>query len=349
LQLKDFDYLLPQELIAQYPPDRRDQSRLLVLERENERLRHLNFAGLPGLLNPNDLLVFNDTRVIPARLWAKRLPGGGRTEVLLLRPVGENDWEVLVRPGRKVHMEQKLVFGGEKELTAVVVDRTVFGGRVLSFNRGGDELQACFDELGEVPLPPYISEPVTETARARARERYQTVYARYEGSAAAPTAGLHFTPELLAAVKARGVRTAFLTLHIGLDTFRPVKTEKIEEHKMHSEEYRISREVAQTVAETRAAGGRVIAVGTTATRALETAGREDGRVSTGAGRTELFIYPGYPFKVVDALLTNFHLPRSTLLMMVCAFAGRKLVLAAYEEAVRRRYRFFSFGDAMLIL
>ncbi|NLY88279.1 MAG: tRNA preQ1(34) S-adenosylmethionine ribosyltransferase-isomerase QueA [Firmicutes bacterium] len=346
--LKDFDYTLPEELIAQYPLDRRDRSRLLVLERESNRLHHAGFTDLPAWLNPNDLLVFNDTRVIPARLWAKRLPGGGKTEVLLLHPSGENEWEVLVRPGRKIRTGQKLVFGGEKELTAVVAGRTPAGGRVLRFNRHGDELRACFDELGEVPLPPYIKKPAA-AERARMRERYQTVYARFEGSAAAPTAGLHFTPELLAAVRARGVRTTFLTLHIGLDTFRPVKTEQIEEHKMHSEEYSISREVAKAVAETRMAGGRVIAVGTTVTRALESASREDGGVAAGTGRTELFIYPGYSFKVVDALLTNFHLPRSTLLMMVCAFAGRERVLAAYEEAVRRRYRFFSFGDAMLII
>jgi S-adenosylmethionine:tRNA ribosyltransferase-isomerase len=346
--LKDFDYVLPEELIAQYPLDRRDRSRLLVLERENNRLHHVGFAGLPAWLNPDDLLVFNDTRVIPARLWAKRLPGGGKTEILLLHPTGENEWEALVRPGRKVRIGQRLVFGGEEKLTAEIVGRTAAGGRVLRFDRHGDELRAYIDELGEVPLPPYIKEPVREE-RARMRERYQTVYARFEGSAAAPTAGLHFTPELLAAVRARGVRTAFLTLHIGLDTFRPVKTEQIEEHKMHSEEFRINREVAKAVAETRRAGGRVIAVGTTVTRALESAARENGEVTAGTGRTELFIYPGYRFQVVDALLTNFHLPRSTLLMMVCAFAGREQVLAAYEEAVRRRYRFFSFGDAMLIV
>ncbi|NLZ44648.1 MAG: tRNA preQ1(34) S-adenosylmethionine ribosyltransferase-isomerase QueA [Clostridia bacterium] len=346
--LKDFDYVLPEELIAQYPLDRRDRSRLLVLERAANRLHHVGFTDLPAWLNPNDLLVFNDTRVIPARLWAKRLPGGGRTEVLLLHPKGENEWEALVRPGRKVRPGQRLVFGGEKELAAEVVARTPAGGRVLRFNRHGDELRACFEELGEVPLPPYIKEP-GRAERVRMRERYQTVYARYEGSAAAPTAGLHFTPELLAAVRERGVRTVFLTLHIGLDTFRPVKTEQIEEHKMHSEEFRISPEVAEAVAAAKAAGGRVIAVGTTATRALESAARENGEVVPGTGRTELFIYPGYRFKVVDALLTNFHLPRSTLLMLVCAFAGRERVLAAYEEAVRRRYRFFSFGDAMLIV
>jgi S-adenosylmethionine:tRNA ribosyltransferase-isomerase len=348
LLLSDFDYVLPEELIAQYPLEERDRSRLLVLERADNRLHHVGFSDLPAWLNPNDLLVFNDTRVIPARLWAKRLPGGGKTEVLLLHPISDNEWEVLVRPGRKVRTGQKLVFGGEKRLTAETVARTPAGGRVLRFNRQGEELRACFDELGEVPLPPYIKEPAA-AERVRMRERYQTVYARIEGSAAAPTAGLHFTPDLLAAVRARGVRTAFLTLHIGLDTFRPVKTEQIEEHKMHSEEFRISPEVAEAVAETRRAGGRVIAVGTTVTRALESAAGENGEIAAGTGRTELFIYPGYRFKVVDALLTNFHLPRSTLLMLVCAFAGRERVLAAYEEAVRRRYRFFSFGDAMLIV
>lgn len=307
----------------------------------------MGFSDLPAWLNPNDLLVFNDTRVIPARLWAKRLPGGGKTEVLLLHPISDNEWEVLVRPGRKVRTGQKLVFGGEKRLTAETVARTLRAAGCSALTGKARNYGPASMSWGG-PFTPYIKEPAA-AERVRMRERYQTVYARIEGSAAAPTAGLHFTPDLLAAVRARGVRTAFLTLHIGLDTFRPVKTEQIEEHKMHSEEFRISPEVAEAVAETRRAGGRVIAVGTTVTRALESAAGENGEIAAGTGRTELFIYPGYRFKVVDALLTNFHLPRSTLLMLVCAFAGRERVLAAYEEAVRRRYRFFSFGDAMLIV
>src|SRR5690554_1264037 len=343
LQLVDFDYYLPQELIAQQPPARRDGSRLLVIAREKNCFYHQKFCALAGWLNRDDLLVFNDTRVMPARLWGQRLPGGGKTEVLLLQPVTGESWEVLVRPGRKVKTGQRIYFGGGKKLAAVVEERTSFGGRVLCFNRRGLELRACFKELGEVPLPPYIKHPIAD------RERYQTVYARYERSAAAPTAGLHFTPEILERIKDRGVKTAFLTLHIGLGTFRPVKTTNIEEHRMHAEYYRINQELAQSIMKTRRAGGRVVAVGTTATRALETAGRDDGTVPSGEGWTDLFIYPGYRFKVVNSMVTNFHLPRSTLLMMISAFAGRERVLSAYEEAVRRSYRFFSFGDAMLIV
>lgn len=343
LRVEDFDYYLPQELIAQQPLAQRDESRLLVFERKKNRCYHQKFRDLTGWLNRDDLLVFNDTRVMPARLWGKRLPGWGKTEVLLLRPVTGESWEVLVRPGRKVETGQRIFFGGTKKLAAVVEERTSFGGRVLRFNRRGLELRACFKELGEVPLPPYIKYPVPDP------ERYQTVYARYEGAAAAPTAGLHFTPEILEKIKEQGVKTAFLTLHVGLGTFRPVKTANIEEHRMHAEYYRINQELARSIMVTRRAGGRVIAVGTTVTRALESASLDDGTVASGEGWTDLFIYPGYRFKVVDSMLTNFHLPRSTLLMMVSAFAGRERVLSLYEEAVRRRYRFFSFGDAMLIV
>ena len=350
MQVDEFDYYLPEELIAQQPVEKRDTSRLLVVRKDSGELEHKHFFELGDWIAPGDLLVFNDTRVIPARLWGRRVPGGGRTEVLLLNDLDGERWETLVRPGRKVHPGQTLVFGEEAPmlcmgecLQAYVEETTDFGGRVLRFNRRGEDLRQAIKALGEVPLPPYIKEKLSD------QERYQTIYARHEGSAAAPTAGLHFTPDLLAKLKQKGVNTGFLTLHVGLGTFRPVKTERIEEHKMHAEFYQIGPELAAAVQRTKILGGRVIAVGTTATRALESAAQEDGTLLPGQGWTEIFIYPGYKFKVIDGLITNFHLPRSTLLMLVSAFAGRELILSAYEEAVRWRYRFFSFGDAMLII
>lgn len=343
LQVSDFEYDLPEELIAQEPLAERDHSRLMVVDKTAGTWCHAHFLQIGAWLQPGDLMVFNDTRVLPARLWARRLPGGGKVEVLLLNPLSTDQWEVLVNPGRKVPPGQTLVFGTDGELSAVAEERTDFGGRVLRFNRQGAALRAAFMKLGEVPLPPYIKTPL------RNFDRYQTVYAREEGSVAAPTAGLHFTTELLAKLKAAGIKTGYLTLHVGLGTFRPVKAEVVEEHKMHAEYFQLSPELAQLIAATKANGHRVIAVGTTAVRALETMGQTDGTVQAGTGRTEIFMYPGYHFKVVDGLVTNFHLPRSTLLMLVSAFAGRELILAAYREAIKERYRFFSFGDAMLIL
>ena len=343
MQVADFDYQLPEELIAQEPLAQRDHSRLMVVEKTAGTWHHTTFPQIGAWLQPGDLMVFNDTRVIPARLWGRRVPGGGKVEVLLLSPRGTDRWEVLVNPGRKVPPGQELTFGPNGELTAVAEERTAFGGRVLRFNQEGAALRAAFMALGEVPLPPYIKAPLTNI------ERYQTVYAREEGSVAAPTAGLHFTPELLAGLEAAGVKTGYLTLHVGLGTFRPVKAEVVTEHKMHAEYFAISPELAEAIAATKASGHRVIAVGTTSARALETMGQADGTVRPGSGQTEIFIYPGYKFKVLDGLVANFHLPRSTLLMLVAAFAGRELILAAYQEAIKERYRFFSFGDAMLII
>lgn len=343
MRVSDFDYQLPEELIAQEPLAQRDHARLMVVDKRAGTWHHTTFPQIGAWLQPGDLMVFNDTRVIPARLWGRRVPGGGKVEVLLLNALDDARWEVLVNPGRKVPPGQMLTFSPGGELTAVAEERTAFGGRILRFNRQGAALRAAIMALGEVPLPPYIKRPLTDL------DRYQTVYARVEGSVAAPTAGLHFTPELLARLEAEGVKTGYLTLHVGLGTFRPVKAEVVTEHKMHAEYFAISPELARAVAATKAGGHRVIAVGTTSARALETMGQPDGTVRPGSGRTELFIYPGYQFKVLDGLVTNFHLPRSTLLMLVAAFAGRELILAAYQEAIKERYRFFSFGDAMLII
>ncbi|HHT47685.1 MAG TPA: tRNA preQ1(34) S-adenosylmethionine ribosyltransferase-isomerase QueA [Firmicutes bacterium] len=343
MQVSDFDYELPEELIAQEPLPKRDHSRLLVVEKTTGTYQHRMFPQILNWLQPGDLMVFNDTRVIPARLWGRRTPGGGKVEVLLLTQQHADQWEVLVRPGRKVPPGQTLVFGAAGELTAVATERTPFGGRILRFNRQGADLRAALFKLGEVPLPPYIKTPLHNL------DRYQTVYARQEGSVAAPTAGLHFTPDLLAKIKAAGVKTGYLTLHVGLGTFRPVQAETVEDHQMHEEAFQISSDLAQAIAQTKADGHRVIAIGTTSVRALETMAQPDGTVRAGEGRTDIFIYPGYQFKVVDGLVTNFHLPRSTLLMLVSAFAGRELILAAYREAIKERYRFFSFGDAMLII
>ncbi|HBK67659.1 MAG TPA: tRNA preQ1(34) S-adenosylmethionine ribosyltransferase-isomerase QueA [Firmicutes bacterium] len=343
MQVADFDYHLPEELIAQEPLEKRDHSRLLVLERRDKTIHHCRFPEIVDWLQPGDLMVFNDTRVIPARLWGRRQPGGGRIEVLLLKALSEDKWEALVRPGRKIHQGQRLCFGPEGQLEAITEERTLYGGRVLCFKQKGAVLRGLLTEVGEVPLPHYIKVPL------RNKERYQTIYSREEGSVAAPTAGLHFTPELMEKIKAQGVKIGYLTLHVGLGTFRPVKTKLVEEHQMHAEYFQVSEELAQEVAAVKKAGRRVIAVGTTSARTLETIALEDGRIKAGAGWTDIFIYPGYKFKVLDGLVTNFHLPCSTLLMLVAAFTDRELILAAYEEAVKERYRFFSFGDAMLIL
>lgn len=336
----DFWYDLPEELIAQTPLEKRDTSRLLVMDRRTGDVKHQYFYDIIDHLNPGDCLVMNDSRVLPARLLGHR-PSGGAVELLLLRDLGDKKWECLAKPGRKLQTGQTVIFGNG-ELTAAIVSVLDDGNRVVEFHYEGIFLEVL-ERLGKMPLPPYIK------AELQDQERYQTVYSRAVGSAAAPTAGLHFTNELLEKIRAKGVRTAFITLHVGLGTFRPVKAEEITEHHMHSELCMISKETADILNETKQSGGRVICVGTTSCRTLESLVNEDGSFEEKSKWTEIFIYPGYTFKAMDGLITNFHLPESTLVMLVSAFAGRENVLAAYEEAVKERYRFFSFGDAMTIL
>lgn len=338
-----FDYDLPPELIAQEPLPGRAEARMMVLDRATGDITHERFRDLPRHLRPGDCLVLNDTRVIPARLIGRR-EGGGRAEALLLREVEAGMWEALVRPGARLRSGARITFG-EGELAATIVGTAPGGLRTLRLEHQGD-LDGLLDRLGQTPLPPYIKRP---EPRAEDRERYQTVYARRPGAAAAPTAGLHFDEAALDAVSQAGAARAFITLHVGLGTFQPVTARNVEAHRMHAEWHEISAETAQAINAARDAGGRVLAVGTTCVRALESRAAEDGAVAPGAGMTDLFIYPGYRFRVVDALLTNFHLPRSTLLMMVAAFAGREEVLAAYRAAIAARYRFYSYGDCMLIV
>ena len=340
MKTSDFYYDLPQELIAQTPIEKRDTSRLMTLDRVSGAMGHHHFYDLPDFLNPGDCLILNDSRVLPARLVGQRLPGGGICEVLRLNDKGDKVWECLVRPGRKLRNGTRLTFGNG-ELTAEIVEQLEEGGRLIRFDYEGIFLETL-ERLGKMPLPPYIKEELQD------QERYQTVYSKVLGSAAAPTAGLHFTPELLETIQAKGVKIGYVTLHVGLGTFRPVKEDTIEDHPMHSEYCTISQETADLINETRANGGRCICVGTTSCRTLESWAAEDGRMEAKSGWTNIYIYPGYRFKVMDGLVTNFHLPESTLIMLVSAFAGREHVLAAYEEAVREKYRFFSFGDAMFI-
>ena len=340
MKTSDFYYDLPQELIAQTPLDRRDGSRLMVLDKDTGAVKHMHFYDLPSLLRPGDCLVLNDSRVLPARLLGHREPGGGAAEVLLLNDKGDKTWECLVRPGKKMKPGTKLSFG-DGLLTAEVTETLEGGNRLVRFHYDGIFLE-LLEQLGKMPLPPYIK------AELQDPERYQTVYSRDVGSAAAPTAGLHFTKDLLEQIQAMGVSLAYVTLHVGLGTFRPVKEEEITDHEMHSEYCMISKETAETINETRRKGGRVICVGTTSCRTIESWAAEDGTLKESAGWTNIYIYPGYRFKVLDALITNFHLPESTLVMLVSALAGREHILAAYEEAVREKYRFFSFGDAMFI-
>ena len=339
-QTKDYWYDLPEELIAQTPLQKRDTSRLMVLNRETGEIRHQHFYDVLDYLNPGDCRVMNDSRVLPARLLGHR-PTGGAVEVLLLRDLGNNRWECLCKPGRKMLPGNTVSFG-DGELTAIVREVQEDGNRVVEFQYEGIFLEVL-ERLGKMPLPPYIK------AELQDQERYQTVYSREVGSAAAPTAGLHFTNELLEKIRAKGVRTAFVTLHVGLGTFRPVKADNILEHHMHSELCMMSAETAAVLNETKQSGGRVICVGTTSCRTLESLASEDGSFEARSKWTDIFIYPGYIFRAMDGLITNFHLPESTLVMLVSAFAGREKVLSAYAEAVRERYRFFSFGDAMLIL
>ena len=340
MRTKDFYFDLPEELIAQTPIAQRDASRLLVLDKVSGEWEHKHFFDLPGYLRAGDCLILNNSRVLPARLLGHRLPGGGACEVLLLIDRGDNIWECLVRPGKKMRVGAKVSFG-EGELIGEVVEELPGGNRLVKFGYEGIFLEVL-DRLGKMPLPPYIK------AELQDRERYQTVYSKVNGSAAAPTAGLHFTPELLTRLKDMGVNIGYVTLHVGLGTFRPVKEDEITDHEMHSEYCIIPQETADLINETKAAGGRVICVGTTSCRTIESWAGEDGTMRASAGWTNIFIYPGYRFKVLDALVTNFHLPESTLIMLVSALAGREQTLDAYEEAVKERYRFFSFGDAMFI-
>jgi S-adenosylmethionine:tRNA ribosyltransferase-isomerase len=336
--VKDFDYFLPAERIAQTPAEPRDSSRLLVMGRQTGALEHKRFYEITDCLKETDILVFNDTKVMQARLFGRK-GTGARIEALLLRRLEGDEWEILARPGKKAKVGDLLDFGSG--LTCLITERTDFGGRIARFSYEGDFAEVL-ERLGEMPLPPYIHEKIKDNSR------YQTVYAKNEGSAAAPTAGLHFSAELLAKIKAAGIKAAFVTLHVGLGTFRPVSVEKVSEHVMHSEYYTVGAQAARMINEAKKRGGRVIAVGTTSARVLESVGL-GGRVRPGSGQTDIFICPGYQFQMVDALVTNFHLPQSTLIMLVSAFCRREFVLSAYREAMALGYRFFSFGDAMLII
>ena len=339
MKTHDFWYDLPEELIAQTPLEKRDTSRLLVLDKETGNTQHKIFFNIIDHLRAGDCLVMNDSRVLPARLLGHR-PTGGAVELLLLRDLGDKKWECLAKPGRKMQIGQTVIFG-DGELTATVTDICEDGNRVVAFSYDGIFLEVL-ERLGKMPLPPYIK------AELQDQERYQTVYSREVGSAAAPTAGLHFTKELLDAIRQKGIKTAFVTLHVGLGTFRPVKAEDIGQHHMHSELWMLSQETADILNDTRRNGGRIVCVGTTSCRTLESLADETGRFTQSSKWTEIFIYPGYKFKAMDALITNFHLPESTLVMLVSAFAGRENILNAYNEAVKEKYRFFSFGDAMFI-
>ena len=341
MKRSDFYYELPRELIAQTPLERRDASRLMVLPKKEGPPRHMRFTDLPDLLDPGDCLIMNDSRVLPARLIGVREDTKSPVEVLLLGDRGGGVWDCIVRPGKRCREGARLSFG-DGLLRAEIAEVCPDGNRLVRFACDGVFLE-MLARLGEMPLPPYITEKLADP------EWYQTVYAKHPGSAAAPTAGLHFTPELLARIRQRGIRTGFVTLHVGLGTFRPVKEEEIEDHLMHEEFYRLPRETAELIRQTRAAGRRVVCVGTTSARTLETVAQKYGDVREDAGASRIFIYPGYEFKAVDALVTNFHLPESTLIMMVSALAGRERILAAYAEAVENKYRCFSFGDAMLIV
>lgn len=341
MKLNEFDYYLPEELIAQHPLKQRDSSKMLVLNKDSGTIEHKNFNNFIDYLKVNDCLVINNTKVIPARLYGVKENTGAKIEVVLLKQLDEKDcWEALVKPGKKLRIGTNIVFGQGK-LIGEVIETTQVGGRIIKFKYQGI-FNEILDELGQMPLPPYITEQLEE------QDRYQTVYAQHSGSAAAPTAGLHFTPEILEKIKSKNIEVVEILLHVGLGTFRPVKVDDIKEHVMHPEYYQVPEEAALKLNKALKENRRIIAVGTTSTRTLETVGKS-GQIVAGQGWTDIFIYPGYEFKIVDALLTNFHLPKSTLIMLVSALSSRKNVLDAYQEAVEKKYRFFSFGDAMLII
>ncbi|MGG7143371.1 tRNA preQ1(34) S-adenosylmethionine ribosyltransferase-isomerase QueA [Clostridium nigeriense] len=340
MRVSDFDFDLPEELIAQHPLEKRDTSRLMVLDKKTGSIEHRHFHDVMEYLNEGDTLVLNNTRVMPARLIGEKEGTGGKIEFLLLKRLEGDKWECLAKPGKRAKIGQSFIFG-EGKLKCKVVDIIEEGNRIIEFSYDGI-FEQVLDELGEMPLPPYITEKLED------KERYQTVYSKEKGSAAAPTAGLHFTNDLLEEIKAKGVNIAYLTLHVGLGTFRPVKVEDINEHIMHSEYYHLDKENADLINETKKRGNKVIAVGTTSTRTLETIGDENGYVREQSGWTDIFIYPGYKYKVIDELITNFHLPESTLIMLVSALAGKENVMNAYDIAVKEKYRFFSFGDSMII-
>ena len=339
MNISDFDYFLPEKQIAQVPADPRDSSRMMVLSPKTQTIEHRHFYQLDEYLTDGDVLIFNDTRVIPARLIGVRQPTGGKAEVFLLRQLERDRWEVLVKPGKKMRVGSVIMFG--HELSCEVLEHTDFGGRIVKFSYEGI-FEEILDRLGTMPLPPYIHETLEDL------ERYQTIYSREKGSAAAPTAGLHFTESLMDRLRKKGVHLGFVTLHVGLGTFRPVQVDEIEDHVMHSEFYSIPTETADLIRMAKQEGRRVVAVGTTSIRTLESAAVDHGMIEAKQGWTNIFIYPGYQFKIVDAVITNFHLPKSTLIMLVSAFAGREFTLQAYRTAVEENYRFFSFGDAMLI-
>ncbi len=341
MKVEDFDYQLPEELIAQCPIENRDESRLLVYHRQSREIQHRVFKDVVEYLKQGDCLVINDTKVIPARLLGRKIDSGGKMEFVLLNQLDKNRWEVLVKPGKRAQIGASFEFG-EGLLKAAVLNKTEDGSRIVEFTYRG-KFEEILNKIGIMPLPPYIHQPLSKS------ERYQTVYARHRGSVAAPTAGLHFTPALLEQIRCSGIHIAKITLHVGLGTFRPVKVDKIEEHEMHSEYYEITTEAAQLINDAKLNGGRIIAVGTTSARALESTADKKGLVHEIHGNTRLFIYPGYRFKIVDGLITNFHLPKSTLLMLVSAMASRNEIFRIYQEAIEKGYRFFSFGDAMMIL
>lgn len=341
MKVSDFNYDLPEELIAQHPYDKRDEARLMILNKKNQEIEHKVFKNIIDYLNPGDCLVINNTKVIPARLYGKK-DTGANVEFLLLKRIENDTWEAMVRPGNKLKPGSKVTFG-EGLLKATVLEILEGGNRKVEFEYNGI-FNEILDQIGLMPLPPYITEATRED-----NEKYQTVYAKYEGSAAAPTAGLHFTEELLEQIKAKGIKIANVTLHVGIGTFRPVKVENIEEHEMHSEHYYIKKEDAEKINSSKRTGHRVIAVGTTSCRVLESVADENGMIKETEGDTSIFIYPGYKFKCIDSLITNFHLPESTLIMLVSALAGKKFIMDAYNEAVKEKYSFFSFGDAMVIL
>ncbi len=344
MHINDFDYFLPEELIAQHPTDKRDESRLLVVDRKSGKLMHQHFYDILNYLNSGDCLVMNNSKVIPARLFGTKEITGAKVEFLLIKRIQGDNWEVMVRPGKKLHIGDRVSFSEEGSLSAEILEYGEGGTRIVRFEYEGDFLD-LLGMIGKIPLPPYIDRESDEEDK----DRYQTVYCKEEGSVAAPTAGLHFTKELMEKALEKGVKIAYVTLHVGIGTFRPVKCDQIEEHKMHFEEYEIDEKNASMINETKKAGGRIISVGTTSTRTVESASLADGTVVAGHGNTDIFIYPGYQFKVIDSLITNFHLPKSTLLMLVSALYNRENILAAYKQAVEQKYRFFSYGDAMLIL